>query len=903
MANTIKIKNTGTASATPSQLEYGELAINYADGKLFYRNSSNEIVIYGSSSSLSGTTYSATIGDGTATSFTLTHNLGTRDIFVAIRSATTPYDEIEALWEATSTTTATIKFDTPPANGSVRVSIYAAVTGDSISLNLDGLTDVSVSSPLNGQVLKYNGSYWVNDTDDAGTTINSIGDIGDVLITSATPGQVLKFNGSEWVNDTDDAGTTINSIGDIGDVNFAIAPTEGQTLVFDGTNWFNSNPIQSPSGSLYTQVIGNGSDTSFVINHNLGTRDVFVAVRENEDNYENLQVAWEATSLSAITINFGTPPSSNSVKVLVYSSVSGDSINMDLNGLDDVVITSATPGQIIAWDGSQWINTNTVEDLVIQGDLTVNGTTTTINTQNLLVEDNLITLNSNAVAATSNAGIEVERGDSDNVQIRWNEETDKWQFTNDGTTFKDLGSGGVTVSDTIPFSPAEGDMWYESDTGGLFAYYDSHWIEIGGSAAYDQIIGTIQAKGDLLAGNGSQSLVRLPAGSNGKRLSANSSTATGLEWIDDTQNSVVDAKGDLLVGFAADSLMRLPVGQNGQVLMANSLTASGLWWSNPPSNRNVLINGSFKVDQRGRAASHTVTAGSEISYTVDRWYEYCTGANVTASRQNYLPVGGGVRNPLYSYQFTGASGNTGIGFGQRIESINTSSEGIYTLSCIIWSNASKVITWTAYAANSADSFGTLASPTRTQLATGTFTTSSLSSNPVVNNRFSAYFANNSINGIEIVFTCSSLGSGETLNFANIQLEAGLTATPFEQKNYGIELIECRRYFWAKPASQTAITSMQISGFGTYAVVPLNVLNSTEMRIVPTPTTDPAFPLASYPPYIADNNSNLRTITAFGVYANGAGIRFDYSSTALSNGTIYFGNWGDPNRTLWLSAEL
>ena len=43
MANTIKIKNSGTASNIPSSLEYGELSINYADGKIFYKNSSNTI--------------------------------------------------------------------------------------------------------------------------------------------------------------------------------------------------------------------------------------------------------------------------------------------------------------------------------------------------------------------------------------------------------------------------------------------------------------------------------------------------------------------------------------------------------------------------------------------------------------------------------------------------------------------------------------------------------------------------------------------------------------------------------------------------------------------------------------------------------------------------------------------
>ena len=44
MANTIKLKNSGTSTNVPSSLEYGELAINYADGKIFYKDSTNAIV-------------------------------------------------------------------------------------------------------------------------------------------------------------------------------------------------------------------------------------------------------------------------------------------------------------------------------------------------------------------------------------------------------------------------------------------------------------------------------------------------------------------------------------------------------------------------------------------------------------------------------------------------------------------------------------------------------------------------------------------------------------------------------------------------------------------------------------------------------------------------------------------
>lgn len=51
MPNTIRIKRSGIANTAPTSLEYGELALNYADGKLYYKNSSNAIVQISSSSS------------------------------------------------------------------------------------------------------------------------------------------------------------------------------------------------------------------------------------------------------------------------------------------------------------------------------------------------------------------------------------------------------------------------------------------------------------------------------------------------------------------------------------------------------------------------------------------------------------------------------------------------------------------------------------------------------------------------------------------------------------------------------------------------------------------------------------------------------------------------------------
>jgi hypothetical protein len=72
----------------------------------------------------------------------------------------------------------------------------------------------------------------------------------------------------------------------------------------------------------------------------------------------------------------------------------------------------------------------------IYGDLTVTGTTTYVNTTTLNVGDNIITLNADEAGVPSqNAGIEIERGTSTNTALIWNETTDRWQFTNDGSTY------------------------------------------------------------------------------------------------------------------------------------------------------------------------------------------------------------------------------------------------------------------------------------------------------------------------------------------------------------------------------------------------------------------------------------------------------------------------------------
>ena len=89
--------------------------------------------------------------------------------------------------------------------------------------------------------------------------------------------------------------------------------------------------------------------------------------------------------------------------------------------------------------GNTTNNGITVGGITVNGNMTVNGTQTVINTTTLKVSDNEITLNNDVTGTpTENAGIEVERGLSANVRIRWDETVDRWQFSNNGTNYYNL---------------------------------------------------------------------------------------------------------------------------------------------------------------------------------------------------------------------------------------------------------------------------------------------------------------------------------------------------------------------------------------------------------------------------------------------------------------------------------
>ncbi len=65
MANIVKLKRSGTANAAPiaNSLEYGELAINYADGILFYKDASNTVISFNITDAIASSNLDTDVAD------------------------------------------------------------------------------------------------------------------------------------------------------------------------------------------------------------------------------------------------------------------------------------------------------------------------------------------------------------------------------------------------------------------------------------------------------------------------------------------------------------------------------------------------------------------------------------------------------------------------------------------------------------------------------------------------------------------------------------------------------------------------------------------------------------------------------------------------------------------------
>ena len=343
-----------------------------------------------------------------------------------------------------------------------------------------------------------------------------------------------------------------------------------------------------------------------------------------------------------------------------------------------------------------------------------------------------------------------------------------------GTTGLTASGGPITSSGTITLA---GTLAIANGGTGLFSTPANGALDIGNGTGFTRT--TLTAGSNITITNGAGSISIAAAGG------APGGSTTQIQY-----NNAGAFAGSANMTFDGTNLT-----SGGTVVMASSF------------KRNRIINGNMYVAQR--ATSATVTAGTGVPTAstgypcVDRFFVYSTGANVTAAQV----AGSGANKNLL--QITGAASVTAVGIGQRIEQLNSYDLAgqTCTLSVNIANSLLTTVTWTASYATTADTFGTIGTPTKTQISTGTFTVTSTLTQYTVNIAVPAA----ATTGVEILFTVGAQTSG-TWTVGNVQLEPGSVVTPYERQIYSDQFAQCQRYF-TKLGGDVA-NDVLFGGYGT-----------------------------------------------------------------------------------------
>jgi len=781
MANVIRIKNSGTANSAPTSLELGELAINYNDGKIFYKNSSNAIVQFGSSGGSGGVTVS----------------------------------------------------DTPPSSPSAGDLWYESDTGKSFV---------------------YYDSFWVEIGAGSGVGLDSI-----VLGTDTTGNYVASLvagTGVTLSNNSGESSTPTIAV-DTSAIQVRVANVSDTEIGYlDGVTSAIQTQINTKANSNSSPVITLSGDLS------------------GSATLTNLGNATINATIVANSVALGSDTAGD----YVQSLVAGTGITLSNNSGEGTTPTVAVNTSTIATLASPVFTGNVTvsNNLIVSGNLTVNGSTTTVNTETVTIDDNIIVLNNNATGSpTENAGVEIERGTSTNVQLRWNETTDKWQFTNDGTNFTDLGAGGATISETAPSAPEAGALWFNSNSAQTFVYYDSSWIEIGatamgatvsttapnspiggqiwfnsdsggtyvyygsawvevGAAPVNVMLQAIDAKGDLLIGTADNTVGKVSVGSNSQLLRANSSTATGVEWFTPTYapaasptfTGTVVLPSDTSIGNVSSTEIGYVDGVTSaiQTQLDSKLAAA----TAVTSNRNAIINGAMNVWQRGTSTSLALGGGSYVG--PDRWWWYNNGFTSTISRQSC-----GSTLPQFQYcariqRTSGQTGTAAMVLFSPQETVNSLRFAGKNATLSFYARASSGISSaTALSMNVYTGTG-VDQNNFTNGFTGLVNTGGIAATLTTSwQRFNTTVSIGSTAtqiGLQIAFSpTGTAGASDYFEITGIQLEEGSVATPFEFEDYGTTLAKCQRYY------QTGAQFTAYTASSTTCTVWGHLLS--EMRVTPT----------------------------------------------------------------------
>lgn len=182
----------------------------------------------------------------------------------------------------------------------------------------------------------------------------------------------------------------------------------------------------------------------------------------------------------------------------------------------------------------------TAPAIIIDGNLTVMGTTTSVETVNSVIQDNIITLNKAEVGVgvtAGTAGIEIERGSAVNSTFLFNESNDAWEAKL-GTTYTTIRAATpVDPDDLVTKDYVDNGLFATSPGGGLYSVqYNNTPSGLGGDSNF-LYNGTIVTIFDITIGD---NFINNNATNTDLELAANGSGSLFLRSVLRLENEVAD---------------------------------------------------------------------------------------------------------------------------------------------------------------------------------------------------------------------------------------------------------------------------------------------------------------------------------------------------------------------------
>ena len=247
-------------------------------------------------------------------------------------------------------------------------------------------------------------------------------------------------------------------------------------------------------------------------------------------------------------------------------------------------------------------------NVIIGGNLTVSGTTTTVDSNVVNIADSIITLNSDETGTPSqNGGIEIERGTSTNVQLRFNETSDAWEFTNDGTTYVALGTSATFTGTTDGVNEGSTNLYYTD------ARVRAAVSATTGSAGYNSSTGAFSIPANTSQVSESGNLYYTDA-----RADARIAAATTTNLSEGTNLYYTDARADARITNAGSANWNTAFGW-GNHASAGYITSSGTATNFSSTTQNSQFN-SIGVGTAASTTAGEIRATNDVTayYSSDR---------------------------------------------------------------------------------------------------------------------------------------------------------------------------------------------------------------------------------------------------------------------------------------------